>query len=135
MEEMNNSPQQVNKKGDTRGLHPNSLSNLEKGKATQWQKGESGNPQGQSITARQKEMIDKVCPFDTKARTWLDALAEGGMRMALFQARALDNLQDRHEGKVTIPIGGDRENPVYIINVPSEQGKRDIERVMKGDRT
>ena len=119
----------------TRKMHPNSLNNLKNGEATQWQLGQTGNPGGSSITFKQKMMMPETCPFDGQARTWLESLAEGGMRQALTIPVALSNLQDRHEGKVTIPIGGDKENPVYIINVPSEQGKRDIERVLNGERT
>lgn len=114
-------------------LHPNSLKNLEKRKS--WKPGQSGNPEGSSITFRQKMMLLEACPFDEQHRTWLESLAEGGMRQALTVPTALSNLQDRHEGKVTIPIGGDPDKPVYIINIPSEQGKKDIERVMNGDRT
>jgi len=112
VEQLNVSTEQLNKNGDRRGMSPNSRKNLEKRKS--WKKGESGNPQGQSITARQKELMSEACPFDGQARPWLEALAEGGMRQALTTPVALSNLQDRHEGKVTIPIGGDKEKPVQV---------------------
>jgi len=108
-----NSTEQLNHKGNRRGLHPNSLKNLEHRKC--WKPGESGNPQGQSITARQKQMMPEVCPFDVKGRPWLDALAEGGMRLALLQAAAMANLQDRHEGKVTQPIEAAIKGDVRFI--------------------
>lgn len=87
--------EQGNKNGDRRGMHPNSRKNL-----IPFEKGVSGNPKGQSITARQSEKYDEVCPFDTQARTWRESLAEGGMRQALTTPAALSNLQDRQEGKV-----------------------------------
>ena len=94
-----------------RKMHENSLKNL---RPIPWKPGESGNPKGHSITQRQQQMMLDVCPFDTKARPWLDSLAEGGMRQALTIPTALSNLQDRHEGKVTLPIGGDKENPLFV---------------------
>lgn len=91
----------LNKNGDARGMHPNSQKNLKP----------NGNPNGRpknnaSITVRQRAMLSEVCPFDSKGRTWLEALAENGMRQALTIPGAMSNLQDRLEGKVTQPIGG-----------------------------
>ena len=43
------SSKQTNSFGDKRGLHPNSLKNLEKG--VSWKPGESGHPQGESLLA------------------------------------------------------------------------------------
>ena len=107
---VNNSTMQLKKNGrgkdkNGRTMHPNSLKNLEK--KVNWVKGQSGNPKGQSITSRQQEKMDDSCPFDGQARTWREALAEGGMRQALTIPVALSNLQDRHEGKVTLPIEGE----------------------------
>lgn len=101
MEQVGVLQKQVNKNGDGRGMHPNSLLNLKNGKATQWPKGQSGNPNGYTITARQKQKMSEDCPFDALGRTWLESLAEGGMRQALTIPVALSNLQDRTEGKVT----------------------------------
>ena len=107
---MANSSKQLNKNGrgkdrNRRLMHANSLKNLEKSK--QWKPGQSGNPKGQSITHRQQEKYDETCPFDAQARTWREALAEGGMRQALTMPTALCNLQDRQEGKVTQPTTGE----------------------------
>ena len=107
---MANSIKQLNKNGrgkdkNGRTMHPNSLKNLKPNE--DWVKGHSGNPQGQSITTRQKEKMPETCPFDRQGRPWLEALAEGGMRQALTIPVALSNLQDRHEGKVTQPISGE----------------------------
>ena len=123
-EKGDSSTKQLNKKGDTRGLHPNSLKNLEKRES--WVKGESGNPQGQSITSKQKQMMPEVCPFDAKGRIWLDALAEGGMRMALTQSTALTSLQDRHEGKVTLPIGGEDGKPIELVVIVKDSETKSL---------
>ena len=59
-----NSPEQakqLNKHGNKRGMHPNSLKNLEK--RVSWKPGQSGNPGGHSITQRQQQMMGETCPF------------------------------------------------------------------------
>ena len=121
----------IEQKKPKRKMHPNSLKNL---KPVKWKPGQSGNPKGQSITARQEAMLNEMCPYFPD-KTWREALADAGMRQALTIPVALSNFQDRHEGKVTQPIGGDETKPIYIINVPSERGKKDIERVMEGEGT
>ncbi len=132
-----NSPKlakQLNKHGNKRGMHPNSLKNLEK--RVSWKPGQSGNPGGHYITQRQQKMMSEACPFDGRGRTWLEALAEGGMRQALTIPVALSNLQDRHEGKVTLPIGGEGGEPIiHKIIVASEHDKQNIKRVLNGERT
>ena len=105
-----NSSKQMNKgKGRTRGskdknvraMHPNSIKNLDK--RVLWKPGQQGRHKGMTITQRQQQLMAEDCPFDTQGRDWLESLAEGGMRQALFSPGALNNLQDRHEGKVTQP--------------------------------
>ena len=95
-----------------RVMHSNSLKNLEKG--TDWKPGETGNPKGQSITARQNQKMDDDCPYPVEGKTvtWREALAVGGMRQALTIPVALSNLQDRQEGKVTQPV--DNTSPVVV---------------------
>ena len=133
---MTNSSEQVNNHGrgkdkKEREMHPNSLKNLENRKT--WKKGESGNPNGQSITSRQKEKMSEPCPFDGQGRTWLEALAEGGMRQSLTTTVALSNLQDRHEGKVTQPIGGEGGQPIKTeIIVSSDAAKKLLTEIIKG---
>ena len=58
------------------------------------------------------------------------------MRQALTIPTALSNLQDRHEGKVTLPIGGEGGEPIiHKIIVASEHDKQNIKRVLNGERT
>ncbi len=102
----------LNKIGDTRGMHPNSLVNLEK--RVSWQPGESGNPTGYSITQRFRQMMLEKCPFDSKQRTWLESLSEAGLRQALTQPIALREILDRLEGKVTQPITGEDGGPILV---------------------
>ena len=112
---MANSIQQVKKKGRCKGskdkngrtMHRNSLKNLRPN--PEWKPGHQGRHKGMTITQRQEQMMKESCPFDGQQRTWLEALAEGGMRQALMVPTALSNLQDRHEGKVTQPIEGSFE--------------------------
>jgi len=99
------------------GKHPNSLKNLKNRK--KWEPGQSGNPKGRPpsklcITSKQKAMLAEVCPFDSQHRLWLDVLAEAGMRLALVKPEAMRDFMDRHFGKVTQPIGGDKDNPLQI---------------------
>ncbi len=105
-----------------------------------WKPGESGNPGGRhkdpGITAIQIEMLDKPCPYAKDPKTtWRMWLAEKGLLLAGDKEAALRDLKDRLEGKVTLPIGGDKENPIYTITVSSEGGKKDIERLLNGERT
>ena len=96
-----------------RGMHPNSLKNLEKRKS--WKPGQQGRHKGMTITQRQQQMMSEACPFDGKGRTWGEALAEGGLRQALNTPVALSNLQDRHEGKVTQPVSGELNHNVSFV--------------------
>ena len=98
---MDNSIIELNRIGDTRGMHPNSRGNLRPN--PDWKPGQSGNPHKPTITSRQKQMMSEKCPFDAKQRSWIESLAESGMRQALTIPVALSNLQDRHEGRVTQP--------------------------------
>ena len=114
---MGNSLRQMKKKGrgkdkNGRKMNPASLKNLRPNPA--WTKGVSGNPAGMSITQRQKMLLLEICPYDAEGKTWLEALAENGMRQALTIPAALSNLLDRHEGKITQPIGGDQDNPIFV---------------------
>lgn len=114
--------------------------NLKRGNPA-WKKGVSGNPNGRPkkevcITTRQKEMMLEICPFDSQGRTWIEALSEGGLRQSLVTPAAMSNLQDRHEGKVTQPIGGEDGQPIkHEVIVSSELSKRLTEQILQGENT
>jgi|TARA_Y100000310_G_scaffold205640_1_gene206011 hypothetical protein len=116
-------------------MDPVSLENLKPGSLGGWKPGESGNPKGGSITLRQRKLMEAPCPFDSQGRSWLEALAEGGMRQALFQTAALSNLQDRHEG----PVIHSAQPPSHNINIQvvtiDEKTKQLTERIIAGERT
>lgn len=103
----------------------------------QWKPGQSGNPgglqKGKSLTAVLRELLDQIPKGDNKKLK--EAVVKALLKKALTgDTRALDIIFDRTEGKVTIPIGGDAESPIYIINT-TEEGKENIERVLKGEGT
>ena len=110
----------------------------EAGKPYQFQPGQSGNPggmkKGQSLTAVLRELLEQIPKGDTaklKERI-VKALLDKALR---GDTKALDIIFDRSDGKVTLPIGGDRENPIYTITVSSEEGKKDVGRLLNGERT
>ncbi len=91
-------------------------------KGTQWKKGQSGNPKGSpkkthSITMHLREELAKVGE-DGKSKA--QTIAEGMVAAAMFpvavtgSAKVLGEVLDRTEGKVTQPIGGDRDQPLII---------------------
>ena len=129
---------QLNKNGDKRGMSQNSLKNLHPRL-----KGNNHASKDYSITRIVKEMLDQPAEErwleaedKHKEFTWRQAIAKRILIEATRgNAKVTGELLDRLEGKVTQPIGGDKENPVYIINVPSEQGKQNVKRVMNGERT
>ena len=129
-------------KENKRTIHPNSLANLEKGK---FKKGQVTNPAGRptkdcTITSMIKEMLDLPCdaaiPGADGIKTWRQLVARAIVYgAAKGNPQMVKELLDRTDGKVTQPIGGDKESPVYLISVTSEEGKSNVERVMDGERT
>ncbi len=93
-----------------------------------------GRPKGKSLTKVLRELLEEIPKGDTaklKERI-VKALLDKALR---GDTRALDIIFDRTDGKVTLPMGGDPEKPFYSIIVQSEEGKKDLERVLKGERT
>ena len=45
-------------------------------------------------------MLNEVCPYDIKMRTWREWLAERGLVLASEKDSALESLKNRLEGKV-----------------------------------
>ena len=120
---MANSMKQKKKNGrgkdkNGREMHPNSLKNLRPN--PEWKPGHQGRHKGMTITQRQRQLMSETCPFDAQGRVWLEAEAEAGLRQALTIPTALSNLQDRHEGKITQPIGGEGGGPVIFKVIREE---------------
>lgn len=87
--------------------------------------GKSGNLNGKPrkdfcITSLQKEKLLEVCPFDSQGRSWIEALAEGGLRQALALPVAMSSLLDRHEGKIPHSLSGADGGPVVFKVVREE---------------
>lgn len=91
---------ELNRKGDRRGVHPNSLANLEK------RKGQGRPPNELSITVKQREMLPLPCPY-APGKTWLEWLADRGMALAGENSAYYRELMERLEGKVTQPEEGE----------------------------
>lgn len=105
----------VNKNGDCRGLHPNSLSNLKPGK---------GRPKkDQSIIELIRSRLNETCEYDSNGRTWIEALVDAEMRMSLNDNTARKNMFDRLLGKAPeqIEIG----NHEIVLRVTFDDYKRD----------
>jgi hypothetical protein len=107
---MDNSRQQ-GKKEDRRGQHPNSRANLEKGPIARWKKGQSGNPDGFSLTGLAKKLLNEVpnVLIDKKpnTKTWRELIVQAWL-VGSYQGNAtyFKELMERIEGKVAQPVTG-----------------------------
>jgi len=105
------------KKEDKRGKHPNSLKNLEKGPIARWQKGQSGNPDGYSLTALVKQLLKEVPEIrignKPNTRTWRELIVQAWL-VGSYQGNAtlFKELLERIEGKVALPIIGSQGEPL-----------------------
>ena len=90
----------LNKSGNRRGMHKQEsrLRNLEN--RIVWKPGESGNPEGYSITSRLRDLMHETCPFDTQGRVWGETIAESLARQSLTTVEAIKVLLDRNEGTI-----------------------------------
>lgn len=90
-----------------------------------WQPGESGNPGGRpkdpGITKGQIEMLDEICPYDTKGRTWRAFLIDKGLLQASASPKALEDLKDRLEGKVPDTHKIESDIPINIVFKETER--------------
>lgn len=108
---MDKSKEQLNKKGDRRGIHPNSLKNLElarkKGKG--WTRGHSGNPNGYSLTGLARDLLNEIPDvlIDKKrnTKTWRELIVEAWL-VSSYKGNAtyFKELIERIEGKVAQPL-------------------------------
>lgn len=125
-----NTELKLNSNGDFRGMSPNSQKNLGKGRL-----GNNHASKDVSITRIQRDMMGQLCPYaKDPAWTWAQAIADAGMRDALTEEKARENLKDRLEGKVTLPIGGDAEKPLLLeIIVQDKETKELTEKLVSGE--
>jgi len=119
---MTRTKNELNRNGDERGMSPESRKNLELGRKT--------NHRAQkdiSITRIQEEMLDQLCPYaEDPTWTWARTIAVAGLREALTDEKARENLKDRVEGKVALPIqpvGKNGAIPTFLL-VMSDGSKR-----------
>ena len=122
---MANTTKDMNKHGDTRGLHPNSLKNLRPNL--------NGRPTKLiSLTAQLKEDILKPVEGDKQHRTWLELLSQAWLRAALKNPAYFKELLERIEGRVTQPIAGEEGQPLrHIIQVVDQETKRALDDFIK----
>ena len=108
--------QKLNRNGNKRGMHPNSRNNLRADANL------NGRPRKEfSITSIQKEMMGQPCPYAKDPTwTWAVALAEAGMKDALTDERARENLKDRFEGKITQPVANEGTIVLHVKYDDSE---------------
>ena len=107
----------LNKNGKSQGMHPNSRVNLDKGR-----KKNKRTAKDFSITRIIREMLDQPAEerwLETEDKekkfTWRQAIAKRILIEAVRgNAKVTSELLDRLEGKVTQPIGGDIENPIFV---------------------
>lgn len=107
--------------------------------------GKSGNLKGKprkeySITSIQKEMLGQLCPYaKDPGWTWAYALAEAGMKDALTQDKARENLKDRFEGKILQPFGGEDGKPISVVGrveiVSSSGGSEPFKEIVTAEST
>lgn len=134
---MVSSIKQLNKLGDKRGLHPNSLSNL---KPQSWKPGQSGHPQGESLLACLQRMVEKpVTKPDAKTAPAKELIVYQTIVGAITgKPTQFKETWERLEGKVTQPIAGEGGGPIKtetIIKVVSDAAKKLTESVLSGQGT
>ena len=118
---MANSKEQMKKKEDMRGKHPNSLKNLEKGQRMAWKEGKSGNPNGHSLTGLVKKLLKEVPELQIggkrNTKEWRLLIAQAWL-VGAYQGNAtyFKELLERIEGKVAQPIVG-KDNKDFIPEV------------------
>ena len=86
---------EFNRKGDKRGLHPNSLKNLKPGQ---------GRPRNElSITNCAREKLTEPCPY-APGQTWLEYLVDRWLGQAAQNPTYFKELIERLEGKIMQPL-------------------------------
>ena len=123
----------VNRRGNKRGMNPNSRKNLAKG---QFKKGQVSNPRGRppnelSLTNLTREMLTQPCPHDSQGRTWKEYLVDKWLELAAQNPAYFRELIDRVEGRTPLLVSQDSRNVTIVVQ--DEKTRPLIEHA--GDRT
>ena len=96
------SSKQRNKAGDRRGLHPNTLANLEKSPAPIWEPGQSGHIQGESLKGCLQRLAEKpLVKPDPKTAPAKEQIAYATLEGAVLrEPTPFKEAWERLEGKV-----------------------------------
>lgn len=105
-------------KGDKRGLHPNSLKNLENGR------NHNGRPKKDKCLLEYiRAQLGEQCQYEP-GKTWLEALAHAELRHSLKDTAARRDLFDRLLGKPLESLelagkgGQPLPQPTFVIQLP-----------------
>ena len=124
-----------------KGRHPNTLKNLEKGRAKLkekqigWKSGESGNPEGLSLKRRISDILrEPLKSVDPKKAKAIQVLALAIVRDAIKGSKEdRKEIWERLEGKVTQPMGGGDQPIKHIIEVIDTETKKALDDFLKGN--
>ena len=114
---MDSSKKQLNKIGDIRGMHPNSLKNLEDARGKGFTKGKSGNSNGHSLTGLVKKLLKEIPDMQISGKRntkeWRSLISQAWL-VGAYQGNAtyFKELLERIEGKVAQPITGAEGTPL-----------------------
>lgn len=91
----------------------------ERGIETRFQAGVSGNPHGRPRTKplsdAYRALLNKKDPNDKEGRTYAEVIAMAQVKKAIDgDPRAVAEIADRVEGKVTQPVSGPDEGPIDV---------------------
>ena len=69
--------------------------------------------------------MGQLCPYAKDPTwTWAYALADAGMRDALTEEKARENLKDRLEGRLPLPVQGNLEGEIILRIIDDDSNKR-----------
>ena len=120
----------------SRGRHPNSLKNLERGRANQksWKPGQSGNPEGLSLKRRISDILRELVTdqMDLKTARKIDLLARTIVQDAIKGSKEdRKEIWDRLEGKLGLTVGGGDQPIKHIIEVVDAETKKALTDFLK----
>jgi len=123
-----NSGEQLNKKGNKRGMNSRSRANLRPNPA--WKPGVSGNPEGLSLKKRVVIVLRQI--VDETGKMKIDQLAEAIVDDAIAgNAGDRKEIWDRLEGKLGLTVGGGDQPIKHIIEVVDTETKKALADFLK----